>query len=72
MKQHFIALEDLDLAYLVEGTSEFAAYVAAMLWAQPLQRATGRRSPLASQDRSTPVGRRRPALRRPVWSGGLG
>ena len=34
MKQYFIELEDPDLAYLVEGTPEFDAYIRAMLWAQ--------------------------------------
>jgi tRNA-splicing ligase RtcB (3'-phosphate/5'-hydroxy nucleic acid ligase) len=34
MKQMFIDLPDPDLAYLVEGTSEFDAYIADMLWAQ--------------------------------------
>ena len=34
MKQYFIELDDPDLAYLVEGTPEFDAYIAAMLWAQ--------------------------------------
>ncbi len=34
MKQYFIELDDPDLAYLVEGTSEFDEYIAAMLWAQ--------------------------------------
>lgn len=34
MKQWFIDLEDPDLAYLVEGTPEFNAYIADMLWAQ--------------------------------------
>jgi tRNA-splicing ligase RtcB len=34
MKRYFIDLEDPDLAYLVEGTPEFDAYIAAMLWAQ--------------------------------------
>lgn len=34
MKQHFIELEDQDLAYLVEKTPEFDAYITAMLWAQ--------------------------------------
>lgn len=34
MKQMFIHLEDPDLAYLVEGTPEFDAYINAMLWAQ--------------------------------------
>jgi tRNA-splicing ligase RtcB (3'-phosphate/5'-hydroxy nucleic acid ligase) len=34
MKRYFIELEDADLAYLVEGTPEFDAYIADMLWAQ--------------------------------------
>lgn len=34
MKKMFISLEDPDLAYLVEGTPEFDAYIADMLWAQ--------------------------------------
>lgn len=34
MKRYFIGLEDPDLAYLVEGTPEFDAYIADMLWAQ--------------------------------------
>jgi tRNA-splicing ligase RtcB len=34
MKRYFIELEDPDLAYLVEGTPEFAAYIDDMLWAQ--------------------------------------
>lgn len=34
MSQYFISLEDPDLAYLVEGTSEFDAYIADMQWAQ--------------------------------------
>ena len=34
MKRYFIDLEDPDLAYLVEGTPEFDAYVADMTWAQ--------------------------------------
>lgn len=34
MKRYFIDLEDPDLAYLVEGTEEFASYIEAMLWAQ--------------------------------------
>jgi tRNA-splicing ligase RtcB (3'-phosphate/5'-hydroxy nucleic acid ligase) len=34
MKQLFIHLEDPSLAYLVEGTPEFDAYIADMLWAQ--------------------------------------
>lgn len=34
MKSYFIELPDPDLAYLVEGTYEFDAYIAAMRWAQ--------------------------------------
>ena len=34
MKERFIQLEDPDLAYLVEGTPEFSAYISDMLWAQ--------------------------------------
>ena len=34
MKDWFIELEDPDLAYLVEGTPQFDAYIADMLWAQ--------------------------------------
>lgn len=34
MRQYFIDLEDPDLAYLVEGSPEFEAYIADMLWAQ--------------------------------------
>jgi tRNA-splicing ligase RtcB (3'-phosphate/5'-hydroxy nucleic acid ligase) len=34
MKEMFISLEDPDLAYLVEGTPEFDAYIADMLWSQ--------------------------------------
>jgi tRNA-splicing ligase RtcB len=34
MKQYFIGLEDPDLAYLVQGTPEFSAYIREMLWAQ--------------------------------------
>lgn len=34
MKRWFVDLEDPDLAYLVEGTPEFDAYIADMLWAQ--------------------------------------
>lgn len=33
-KQWFIPLEDPDLAYLVQGTPEFGAYIKDMLWAQ--------------------------------------
>jgi tRNA-splicing ligase RtcB len=39
MKKLFISLEDPDLAYLVEGTAEFDAYIADMLWAQEYARA---------------------------------
>lgn len=34
MKKYFITLEDPDLAYLVEGSTAFDAYIADMLWAQ--------------------------------------
>ena len=34
MKAYFIELPDRDLAYLVQGTAEFDAYVADLLWAQ--------------------------------------
>lgn len=34
MKQWFIELEDPDLAYLVQGTPQFTAYIRDMLWAQ--------------------------------------
>jgi tRNA-splicing ligase RtcB len=34
-----LRLEDLDLAYFTEGTPEFAAYIADMLWAQDYARA---------------------------------
>lgn len=34
MARYFVELEDPDLAYLVEGTPEFTAYIEAMLWAQ--------------------------------------
>ncbi len=34
MRAYFIELEDPDLAYLVEGTPEFDAYIRHMLWAQ--------------------------------------
>ena len=34
MKRMFIQLPDPDLAYLVEGTNEFQAYLADMMWAQ--------------------------------------
>jgi len=39
MKQMLISLEDPDLAYLSEGTPEFDAYIADMLWAQEYARA---------------------------------
>ncbi|MEM8705851.1 MAG: RtcB family protein [Actinomycetota bacterium] len=39
MKRYFIELEDPDLAYLVEGTPEFAEYIDAMLWAQDYAKA---------------------------------
>ncbi len=34
MAKYFIDLEDVDLAYFVEGTPEFDAYITDMLWAQ--------------------------------------
>lgn len=34
MQAHFITLEDRDLAYFVQGTPEFSAYIDDMLWAQ--------------------------------------
>lgn len=34
MEQYFISLGDADLAYLVEGTAEFNAYIRHMMWAQ--------------------------------------
>mgnify|MGYP006196174447 CR=1 FL=1 len=34
MARYFVDLEDRDLAYLVEGTPEFDAYIGDMLWAQ--------------------------------------
>jgi RNA-splicing ligase RtcB len=34
MQRYLVDLPDPDLAYLVEGTPEFAAYIRAMLWAQ--------------------------------------
>jgi tRNA-splicing ligase RtcB len=34
MKRHLVHLEDPDLAYVVEGTPEFEAYVSDMLWSQ--------------------------------------
>ena len=34
MQRYFITLEDPDLAYLVQGTREFTAYIEDMLWAQ--------------------------------------
>jgi tRNA-splicing ligase RtcB len=39
MKKLFISLEDPDLAYLVEKTPEFDAYIADMLWAQEYAKA---------------------------------
>lgn len=34
MKRYFVQLEDPELAYLVQGTKEFAAYITDMTWAQ--------------------------------------
>lgn len=42
MRQYFIDLDDIDLAYLVEGTPQFDLYVHDMLWAQ--EYAMGNRS----------------------------
>lgn len=39
MKRYFVQLPDPDLAYLVEGTDEFKAYIEAMTWAQDYARA---------------------------------
>lgn len=39
MARYFIDLPDPDLAYLVEGTDEFKAYIEAMLWAQDYAKA---------------------------------
>ena len=39
MKKFFITLEDPDLAYLAEGTPQFDAYIADMLWAQEYAKA---------------------------------
>lgn len=38
MKQWFISLPDPDLAYLPQGTPEFDAYIADLLWAQAYAR----------------------------------
>lgn len=38
MSRYFIRLEDPDLAYLVEGTDEFWAYIRALRWAQEFAR----------------------------------
>jgi tRNA-splicing ligase RtcB len=37
-KEAMLSLEDMDLAYFVQGTSEFEAYIADMLWAQDYAR----------------------------------
>lgn len=34
MKEYFISLPDMDLAYLTQGSDEFKAYLADLLWAQ--------------------------------------
>lgn len=34
MREYFIKLEDPDLSYFIEGTAEFNAYIADLLWAQ--------------------------------------
>jgi tRNA-splicing ligase RtcB len=38
-KDALLSLEDMDLAYFVQGTAEFDAYIADMLWAQDYARA---------------------------------
>lgn len=38
MGRYFVSLPDPDLAYLVEGSEEFTAYIRAMLWAQDYAR----------------------------------
>jgi tRNA-splicing ligase RtcB len=38
-KEAMLSLEDIDLAYFVQGTPEFEAYIADMLWAQEYARA---------------------------------
>lgn len=38
MRDYFISLPDPDLAYLVQGSPEFDAYIRAMLWAQDYAR----------------------------------
>lgn len=39
MKQYFISLPDPDLAYLVQGTSEFSEYLHDLMWAQQFAKA---------------------------------
>jgi tRNA-splicing ligase RtcB len=38
-KEAMLSLEDMDLAYFVQGTAEFEAYISDMLWAQDYARA---------------------------------
>lgn len=38
-KEAMLSLEDIDLAYFIQGTIEFEAYIADMLWAQDYARA---------------------------------
>jgi tRNA-splicing ligase RtcB len=38
-KEAMLSLEDMDLAYFVQGSAEFEAYIADMLWAQDYARA---------------------------------
>jgi tRNA-splicing ligase RtcB len=38
-KEAMLSLEDIDLAYFAQGTAEFDAYIADMLWAQDYARA---------------------------------
>lgn len=42
MRQHFVNLPDVDLAYLPEGTEHFADYIHAVEWAQSFARANRR------------------------------
>lgn len=49
MRQHFITLEDPDLAYLVQGTPSFTSYIEDMLWAQRYAMAS--RAKMAGQAR---------------------
>lgn len=57
MRSYFIELDDPELAYLVEGTTAFDAYITAMLWAQAYalgNRETMMDAVLSALRRSTP------------------